>query len=191
MDQRKHSANNTDIISRKAEFKQNSSHKQTQGNLHSTYYTSTRTGHISGLTDEDLSPSGDKKRPMMTATNNQINPELYQKNGDDIFDMPDDGLDDYDFEDDVIEEDMDEMKDDLESISEKMADLKIFSKSSLNEDLEAIALARRNKTLMGPNFDGEPCIHRKKFFTEQMVYLNPEALQAIKKKNLSLTLNLD
>lgn len=77
---------------------------------------------------------------MMSSTHNQINPKLYQKNIDDIFDMPDDGLGD---DDDVIEEEMDEIEDDLESVSEKIADLKIFSKSSLNEDLEAISQAKK------------------------------------------------
>lgn len=96
--------------------------------------------------------------------------------------MPDDGLND---DDDIIEEEMDEMQDDLDTISEKMADLKIFSKSSLNEDLDAIVQARRSKTTLGPNFEREPCIPRRKFFTEQIVYLDPEVLQSVKASSLT------
>jgi hypothetical protein len=100
---------------------------------------------------------------------------------DDIFDMPEDGL----YDDEIIEEEMDEVEDDLESITEKMADLKIFSKSSLNEDLDALSLARKSKTMMGPNFDREPCIPRRKFLTEQIVYLDPEVIGSIKANSQS------
>ena len=163
-------------------YHKTSGFKGTYGMQQSTFYTNTRTGHISATTEENLSPAQLKDRPMMASTHNQINPQLYQKNIEDIFDMPDDGLD---CGDDVIEEDMDEIEDDLDSVCEKIADLKIFSKSSLNEDLEAIAQARKSKTAMGPNFELEPRIPRRKYFTDKIVYLDEEIIEKVKARSLT------